>query len=103
MCLKNMKTVPARIAIVICLIFSQATILKAQSNSLLFIPRIQYDKATLSGKIDGIVPGDQGFKSISLRFMKVVTADLMNYEIPVNKDGSFSLSIPVESICIARR
>jgi beta-lactamase regulating signal transducer with metallopeptidase domain/thiol-disulfide isomerase/thioredoxin len=73
---------------------------KTQSIKMNFIPRIQYEKATFSGKIDGMASGDKGFKSIGLSFSKVVTADRMNYEIPVEKNGTFSLSIPIECVSI---
>jgi len=44
---------------------------------------------------------DQGFKSIILALSKVVTGGRMVYEIPVKKDGTFSLSIPVGCISFA--
>jgi beta-lactamase regulating signal transducer with metallopeptidase domain/thiol-disulfide isomerase/thioredoxin len=73
---------------------------KTKPIKMSFVPRIQYDKATFSGKIDGMASSDKEFKSISLSFSKVVSGDRMNYEIPVKKNGTFSLSIPVECISI---
>ncbi len=96
-----MKPLSALKAIVIYLLFSQSLLVQAQSNKLSFVPKIQYDTATLTGKINGWVSGDQGFKSMSMRFSKVVTGDLVYYEIPVNKDGSFTFSVPVQCICFA--
>jgi thiol-disulfide isomerase/thioredoxin len=74
---------------------------KTQPNDLSFIPQIQYDTATFSGKIIGMIPGDQGFKSIKFALSKVVTGDRTDHEIPVKKDGTFTFSIPVECICFA--
>jgi thiol-disulfide isomerase/thioredoxin len=96
-----MKPLSAQKAIIIYLLFSQSLMLQAQSNKLSFAPKIQYDMATLTGIINGWVSGDQGFKSMSIRFSRVVTGDLVSYEIPVNKDGSFTFSIPVQCICFA--
>lgn len=95
-----MKILLSLKAIVICLLFSQSNILHAQSNGLSFVPHIQYGKATLSGKIDGVAPGNQGYKSMNLSFSSVITSGRKSYEIPVKKDGSFTLSIPVECISI---
>lgn len=97
--MKNMKTILK--AIVICLLFSQSILLQAQTDKLAFVPKIQYDTATLSGKIEGVEPGDQGFKSLSLSLFKVVTGDRTDYKIPVEKDGTFTFTVPVQCISIA--
>ena len=94
----KMKTLPVLKAIVICLLFSQSTMLQSQSNRLSFVPKIQYDTATLSGKIIGNIPGDREFKSISLALYKVVTGDRTDYNIPVKKDGTFTFSVPIGCI-----
>jgi thiol-disulfide isomerase/thioredoxin len=94
----KMKTLPILKAIVICLLFSKTTMLQSQSNRLSFVPKIQYDTATLSGKIIGKIPDDQGFKSISLALYKVVTGDRTDYNISVKKDGTFTFSVPIGCI-----
>ncbi|MDO9581462.1 MAG: hypothetical protein Q7J06_13020 [Bacteroidales bacterium] len=74
---------------------------QTQPNNLSFIPQIQYDMATFSGKIDEIERGVDGFKSLRIAVSNVVTCDQADYEIPVNNDGSFTFRIPVQCICFA--
>lgn len=95
-----MKTLVVLKAIILCLLFSQSTMLQAQSKNLSFVPQINYEKATLSGKIIGKSPGDRGFKSIVLSFSNLVTSDRTNCEIPVKNDGTFTVSIPIQCISI---
>jgi thiol-disulfide isomerase/thioredoxin len=96
--MKNMKAFLK--AIVICLLFSQSILLQAQTGTLAFVPKIQYDKATLSGKIEGVRLGDKGFKPISMRFSNVVTGEVKDYQIPVKDDGSFSFNLMVQCLSI---
>lgn len=88
-------------AIAIILLLSSSIIIKAQSGKPLFMPEIKYDNATFSGKITGLIPVDSVFNPINLSFNNVVTADRMSYDVPVKKDGTFSLSIPVQCISFA--
>lgn len=96
-----MKLFPALKTIAIILFLSFSIILNAQTDKPLFVPVINCDTATLSGKIERVKTDEQGFKSIHLDFYSVLTGDINNYEIPVRNDGSFLAKIPVESITLA--
>jgi len=94
-----MKTYPIlKITIAIILFLSSSIVLNAQTEKLPFVPIIKYDTATFSGKIEGLKIDTQGFKSINLSFPSVLTGDIMNYDIPVQSDGTFRMKIPVDCI-----
>jgi len=93
-----MKTYPILKAIFIILFLSFSIVLYAQTGKLPFVPTINYDTATFSGKIEGMKIDSQGFKPIKLDFYSILTGDLMNYDIPVQSDGTFRMKIPVECI-----
>jgi len=79
---------------------ASSIVLNAQTGKLFFTPEIKYDIATLSGIIDGMIPDDSVFKPINLSFTNVVTEERMSYDVPVKKDGTFSLSVPIQCTCI---
>jgi len=93
-----MKTFPVLEVIAIILFLSSTIVLNAQTEKIFFTPEIKYEKAILSGKITGMIPGDSIFTPLNLSFTNVVTADRVSYDIPVKKDGTFILSIPVQCI-----
>jgi len=93
-----MKTFSIIHAIIIILFLSTSMLLNAQTEKLSFNPTIKFDTATFSGKIEGIKTDEQGFKSININFLSVLTGDLMSYDIPVKNDGTFQMKIPVECI-----
>jgi len=93
-----MKTLDVLKAIMFCLLFSQSTMLLAQSEKLSFVPTIKYDTATFSGKVEGLKTLEQVAKSMKITFTSVLTGDLMYYEIPIKNDGTFLMKIPVECI-----
>jgi thiol-disulfide isomerase/thioredoxin len=95
-----MNTSPILKALSTILFLSYSIILNAQTGKLSFLQEIKYDKAILSGKITGMIPPDSVFKPIHVSFNNVVTADRMSYDIPVKKDGSFSLIIPVQCLSL---
>jgi len=85
----KMKTLPVLKAIVICLLFSQSTMLQSQSNRLSFVPKIQYDRQLVRKDYLEIYPVIGSSKSISLALYKVVTGDRTDYNIPVKKRWNF--------------
>lgn len=96
-----MKAPTLLTVIVFCLMVLPSSLLNSQNNELLFVPHIQYEKAILSGRIEGLEPGEKGFKSITLSYSRLITADRAQYDIQVNKDGTFSIRVPVECIVVA--
>ena len=93
-----MKTFSIIQAIIIILFLSSSMFLDAQTEKLSFTPTIKYDTATFSGKIEGIKNDDQGFKSINLTFISLLTGDFMSYDITVKNDGTFRIKIPLECL-----
>jgi thiol-disulfide isomerase/thioredoxin len=87
-------------AIIFILILYSPILINAQTEKLPFIPIIKNDTAIFSGKIEGKKIDVQGSKAINLSFTSLLTGDLMNYDIPVNSDGTFQLKIPVECITL---
>ena len=94
-----MLSIQKTISLILLLSFS--IFLFAQTDKPLFVPEIKYDNAAFSGKITGMISADSVFKPINLSFNNVVTADRMSYDVLVKKDGTFFLSIPVQSISFA--
>ena len=82
----------------IILFLIQSLILQAQAEKQSFLPKVKYGKALFSGKITGKVPHDLSEKSILLSFSNLVTSNTANYEVPIKKDGTFSIEIPVQCI-----
>lgn len=97
---KTMKLIQMPKAIIIILLLSFPLLINAQAEKPPFIPVIKYDIATFSGEIIGMKNDVQGFKSINVSFTSILTGDFINYDIPVNSDGTFSMKIPVECITL---
>ena len=92
------KPLILKIIIVICLLLSQPVLSNAQSQKLPIDLTINSGIATFSGEINGIKVGEKGFNPFKITYQSLLSGDLMIYDIPVRKDGSFSMKIPVESV-----
>ena len=95
-----MKLILMLKAIIIILLLCSPLLINAQAEKQLFIPVIKYDTATFTGKIIGMKTDVRGFKSLNVSFISILTGDLINYDIPVNSDGTLRIKIPVECITL---
>ena len=72
-----------------------------QSNNLSFLPKVENGMGTLSGRIECVDFDKKESHTMKLSFYKVVTGDQVNYVIPIRKDGTFAISVPLQCITIS--
>ncbi len=74
---------------------------RIQQSDLTFIPQILYETATLSCKINGLPNGDKKENKAKISLSGVVTGDRSIHDVPINGDGTFTFSKPIQCTSLA--